>query len=112
MSENSEGSGLDTESCNLNKEPKNEVATTSKFGLVAVGITGTIGAGLFVGTIPFLTPALRKICLPYVPATGTQVANILRMCKGRPGTLVDLGSGDGRVVRYSNIVTQHYNIYG
>lgn len=113
MSENSEVSGLDTESCNLNKEPmfsKNEVATTSMFGLVAVGITGTIGAGLFVGTIPFLTPALRKICLPYVPATSTQVANILRMCKGRPGTLVDLGSGDGRVVRYSNIVTQHYNM--
>ena len=71
----------------------------SKFGLVALGVTGSIVAGLFVGTLPFLTPALRRICLPYVPATNTQIQNILQMCKGRSGRLVDLGSGDGRVVR-------------
>ncbi|XP_028405407.1 protein N-lysine methyltransferase FAM173B-like [Dendronephthya gigantea] len=70
----------------------------SRFGLVALGVTGTIVAGLFVGTLPFLTPALRRICLPYVPATNTQIQNILQMCKGRSGLLVDLGSGDGRVV--------------
>lgn len=87
------GSILDVKSSN-----REHGVTRSKFGMVAVGITGTIVAGLFVGTLPFLTPALRQICLPYVPATATQVANILRMCKGRPSTLVDLGSGDGRVV--------------
>ena len=81
----------------IGKQNQNEVK--SKFGLVALGFTGTILAGLFVGTLPFLTPALRRICLPYVPATNTQIQNILQMCKGRPGRLVDLGSGDGRVVR-------------
>ena len=70
----------------------------SRFGLVALGVTGAIVAGLFVGTLPFLTPALRQVCLPYVPATNTQIQNILQMCKGRSGHLVDLGSGDGRVV--------------
>ena len=78
---------------------QNQDRVKSKFGLVALGVTGTIVAGLFVGTLPFLTPALRRICLPYVPATNTQIQNILQMCKGRSGRLVDLGSGDGRVVR-------------
>ena len=81
-----------------NPEVRNTSAK-SRFGLVALGVTGTIVAGLFVGTLPFLTPALRRICLPYVPATNTQIQNILQMCKGRSGHLVDLGSGDGRVVR-------------
>ena len=71
----------------------------SKFGLIAIGVTGTIVTGLFVGTLPFLTPALRQICIPFVPATACQVANIMRLCQGRQaGNLVDLGSGDGRVV--------------
>ncbi|CAB3984608.1 Hypothetical predicted protein [Paramuricea clavata] len=57
----------------------NQDGVKSKFGLVALGVTGTIVAGLFV-------------------ATNTQIQNILQMCKGRSGRLVDLGSGDGRVI--------------
>ena len=55
------------------------------------------------------------MCLPYVPATTTQVSNVRAALKGskvsawhhcvRPenilcfqGTLVDIGSGDGRLV--------------
>ena len=50
------------------------------------------------------------MCLPYVPATDTQVANVLRALGGggsvlQAGTsaagrrkLVDIGSGDGRIV--------------
>lgn len=48
--------------------------------------------------LPFVSPALRKICLPYVPATTQQVENVLKALEGRSGTLVDLGSGDGRIV--------------
>ena len=83
---------------------QNHGGVRSRFGLVALGVTGTIIAGVFVGTLPFLTPALRRICLPYVPATNTQIQNILQMCRGRSGCLVDLGSGDGRVVREGLII--------
>lgn len=64
-----------------------------------------IGCGLLTGAMlaaawPFVAPALRKVCLPFVPATDIQVANVFRLLaqEGRSGTLVDLGSGDGRIV--------------
>ncbi|OQR71556.1 protein FAM173B-like [Tropilaelaps mercedesae] len=63
---------------------------------------------------PFVLPAFRKICLPYVPATSTQassdldklnrvshfqISNVLNALKGRRcKSIVDLGSGDGRIV--------------
>lgn len=47
---------------------------------------------------PFVLPALRKICLPYVPATTIQVSNVIKALRGRNGQLIDLGSGDGRIV--------------
>ncbi|KFU92424.1 Protein FAM173B, partial [Chaetura pelagica] len=53
---------------------------------------------LYAGAAPFLAPALRKVCLPFVPATATQVRNVLRMLENRSGSLVDIGSGDGRIV--------------
>eukprot|EP00035_Acanthoeca_spectabilis_P026037 m.461040 g.461040 ORF g.461040 m.461040 type:complete len:216 (-) comp22192_c0_seq1:154-801(-) len=67
-------------------------------------------AAVFGGTIvgvgavfwPFLSPALRKIALPYIPASEVQVANVVRALKLRPRTegarMVDVGSGDGRLV--------------
>ena len=42
-----------------------------------------------------------QVCLPYVPATSTQVAHVMKLLNGRSGTLVDLGSGDGRIVSFS-----------
>jgi len=48
--------------------------------------------------IPFINPAFRKICLPYVPATHQQIINVMQALKGRTGSLIDLGSGDGRIV--------------
>ncbi|CAH3131167.1 unnamed protein product [Pocillopora meandrina] len=75
--------------------------TKSKLGKVVLGITGAAAVGIVLVTTPFVTPALRKICLPYVPATERQIANILRIgqaSKHNGSTLVDLGSGDGRVV--------------
>ncbi|CAH8617176.1 unnamed protein product [Dicrocoelium dendriticum] len=54
----------------------------------------------------FIAPAFRRICLPFVPATTAQIdsiANILETVQRTEshhslGTLVDLGSGDGRVL--------------
>ncbi|KAK3878894.1 hypothetical protein Pcinc_016523 [Petrolisthes cinctipes] len=67
-------------------------------GLALVGLTGGTAVVLSVVAAPFVAPALRKVCLPYVPATTIQVNNVLRALRGRSGTLVDLGSGDGRIV--------------
>ncbi|XP_054718106.1 ATP synthase subunit C lysine N-methyltransferase-like [Uloborus diversus] len=67
-------------------------------GLVAVGAFGTAAVGLLVGCAPFVLPALRKICLPYVPATDNQIHNVLKILRKRRGDVIDLGSGDGRIV--------------
>ena len=74
------------------------------FGLIALGVTGTVAVGLSVLAAPFVTPALRRFCLPYVPATSRQVENVTKMCKRHKDldkgleSLIDLGSGDGRIV--------------
>ena len=85
----------------LQQDKKSKETKSSKLGKVILGVTGAAAVGIVLVTTPFVTPALRKICLPYVPATERQVANIVRMAqtaKGQESTLVDLGSGDGRVV--------------
>lgn len=61
---------------------------------------GGIGIGFSIICYPFVAPAFRKYCLPYVPATTTQIENILTILKESPttGKLLDIGSGDGRIV--------------
>jgi len=70
-------------------------------GLIIAGIIG--GAGLAISTVcvPFVLPAFRKVCLPFVPATTAQLANVSKALESRvslTSTLVDIGSGDGRIV--------------
>ena len=66
-------------------------------------VSGGVAVALSAICLPFVTPALRKVCLPYVPATDTQVTNVLRAL-GKSSVssvrrqLVDIGSGDGRIV--------------
>lgn len=36
--------------------------------------------------------------VPYVGASARQVEHVLSLLRGRPGKMVDLGSGDGRIV--------------
>uniref|UniRef100_A0A7S1ER67 Methyltransferase domain-containing protein n=1 Tax=Timspurckia oligopyrenoides TaxID=708627 RepID=A0A7S1ER67_9RHOD len=76
----------------------------NKKAVVATGV-GIIGCMLLVS--PFLTPALRRHILPYVPATDSQIEDVLALCKiamrstksqKYGNRLIDLGSGDGRVV--------------
>ncbi|XP_038626348.1 ATP synthase subunit C lysine N-methyltransferase [Tachyglossus aculeatus] len=68
------------------------------WGLLVPGVVGGTLVALYAVATPFVTPALRKICLPFVPATSTQIENVLKMLRRRSGSLVDIGSGDGRIV--------------
>uniref|UniRef100_I3JR57 ATP synthase subunit C lysine N-methyltransferase n=1 Tax=Oreochromis niloticus TaxID=8128 RepID=I3JR57_ORENI len=70
----------------------------SRIGLVVTGVVGGSLVALYAVAAPFVAPALRKVCLPFVPATTTQVENVLKALRARSGTLVDIGSGDGRIV--------------
>ena len=76
--------------------PENSVRR--RIGAVVVLVFGGAGVALLVGALPFVLPALRRYCLPYVPATTVQTERVLSQLKGRKGKVVDLGSGDGRVV--------------
>jgi len=73
-----------------------------RIGIIATCVVGGSLVALYAVTGPFITPALRKVCLPFVPATRTQVENVLKVLKNRSGSLVDIGSGDGRIVSFLN----------
>ncbi|KGL81730.1 Protein FAM173B, partial [Tinamus guttatus] len=68
------------------------------WGLLAAGGLGASLLALHAVVTPFVMPALRRVCLPFVPATSAQIENVLEMLRGRRGPLVDIGSGDGRIV--------------
>ncbi|KAF8563354.1 hypothetical protein P879_10637 [Paragonimus westermani] len=70
-----------------------------------------LGCGLLTSSVvyvlsAFIAPAFRRICLPYVPATTVQLNSIARLLHTAQqaeqmtslGSVIDLGSGDGRVV--------------
>ncbi|XP_050322504.1 ATP synthase subunit C lysine N-methyltransferase [Bactrocera neohumeralis] len=66
---------------------------------ILIAATGGVGIGLSVICASFVAPAFRRICLPYVPATTEQVRNVLSFLpKNSPKKLLDIGSGDGRIV--------------
>ncbi|KAL4228958.1 hypothetical protein ACF0H5_011998 [Mactra antiquata] len=85
------------EECIYCTEPVREKPLT-KTRLIVFGICGATFVGVYALTVPFLAPAFRKICLPFVPATNSQLQNVLKALNGRKGTLLDIGSGDGRIV--------------
>ncbi|XP_061792498.1 ATP synthase subunit C lysine N-methyltransferase [Nerophis lumbriciformis] len=72
--------------------------SSSRLGVMVTGLLGGSLLAVYALTTPFLAPAWRKVCLPFVPATPAQVQNVLRALRARSGTLVDIGSGDGRIV--------------
>lgn len=67
-------------------------------GKTVLAVGATIAAVVYGATIPFILPGFRKICLPFVPATEHQIQNILKCLRGRTGSVIDLGSGDGRII--------------
>lgn len=81
------------------KSSTSRIGFYTTLGISALAVGGTILA------IPFLTPAMRKHALPYVPATPKQISNVFKAVRSyRPEInpsstkLIDLGSGDGRIV--------------
>ncbi|XP_029996932.1 adenine nucleotide translocase lysine N-methyltransferase [Sphaeramia orbicularis] len=60
------------------------------------------GLAVYAMWVGILQPGFRKVPLrlqvPYIPASKSQVRNVMTLLKGRKGGLVDLGSGDGRIV--------------
>uniref|UniRef100_A0A1A7YCI1 ATP synthase subunit C lysine N-methyltransferase n=1 Tax=Iconisemion striatum TaxID=60296 RepID=A0A1A7YCI1_9TELE len=75
-----------------------EKPSRSRLGLIVTGVVGGSLVALYAVATPFVAPALRKVCLPFVPATPAQVENVLKVLRARSGNLVDIGSGDGRIV--------------
>ncbi|KAJ8711320.1 hypothetical protein PYW07_008562 [Mythimna separata] len=70
----------------------------SSTGKALIYVTGGLAVGVSIICIPFTVPALRKVCLPYVPATTEQLLGVSKALAGRSGKLLDVGSGDGRIV--------------
>lgn len=70
----------------------------NSWGFLFTGIVGGTLVAVYAVATPFITPALRRICLPFVPATTKQIENVVKMLRGRRGSVVDVGSGDGRIV--------------
>lgn len=84
---------------------KDSSSSSSKFGLYSTLGIAALAIGGTIAAIPFLTPAMRKHALPYVPATPKQISNVFTALRAyRPDSnpnktkLIDLGSGDGRIV--------------
>ncbi|KAM3724650.1 ATP synthase subunit C lysine N-methyltransferase [Dirofilaria immitis] len=76
-------------------------------GMIAAGMMTTSAVAVTALCVPFITPALRKICIPYVPATPQQLQNVataLSICPTKVSPLVDLGSGDGRVIKLFDLL--------
>lgn len=69
-----------------------------RMGMTIGWTIGGLGVGIMAVILPFVTPAFRRFVLPYVPATPVQLESVLGYMRGRVGRVVDLGSGDGRVV--------------
>jgi len=67
-------------------------------GKLLLGISSAEFVGFNVVAVPFVAPGLRKICLPFLRANPAQIQNLLKALGGRRGTLLDIGSGDGRIV--------------
>ena len=74
-------------------------ASKKSIRTLILGLTGGVFLSGVALLVPFVIPALRKIALPFVPTTEEQVKNVVYFLQKKRGNLIDLGSGDGRLVR-------------
>uniref|UniRef100_A0A336MKU7 CSON002975 protein n=1 Tax=Culicoides sonorensis TaxID=179676 RepID=A0A336MKU7_CULSO len=83
----------------LSNAPPNSLnKKSSGIGKYLIGLSGITAVGISVVCFPFVAPAFRKYCLPYVPATPKQMQNVFSCLPKEKGKLLDIGSGDGRIV--------------
>ncbi|XP_026177119.1 ATP synthase subunit C lysine N-methyltransferase [Mastacembelus armatus] len=78
------------------------VLPTSRPHPVLSACTGALLTGFYGLWSLFVMPGFRKIPwnlkVPYLPSSKVQTLNTMKLLEGRTGHLVDLGSGDGRLV--------------
>lgn len=80
---------------------KNSVLEKMGMGSTIACVLGSTALSITALSVPFVTPALRRVCIPYVPASDLQIQNVKRLvikCSSPVSPIIDLGSGDGRVV--------------
>lgn len=78
--------------------PKKSISIAGK---ILIGSSAAVAVGISVVCFPFVSPALRKFTLPFIPATDRQLRNILKVLPKSPTQnvkVLDIGSGDGRIV--------------
>lgn len=80
-----------------NTKPK-QMSYVGKF---LIGTSAAVAVGISIVCFPFVSPALRRFTLPFIPATDSQLKNIMKVLPKTPGKndrVLDIGSGDGRIV--------------
>lgn len=93
-------------------DPKGKRPTYGLWLAGGLGLTGVITMSM---AMPFVLPALRKYCLPYVPATDTQLDNLRKAFKKHSkigDTFLDIGSGDGRICRLAAKQAIYSQVHG
>ncbi|XP_048465591.1 adenine nucleotide translocase lysine N-methyltransferase isoform X2 [Rhincodon typus] len=87
-------------------EGEAELRKQSVGGWGLLQIAGCTGLTAYVVWAGILMPGFRRVPLrlqvPYIPASRKQVQNVMTLLEGRSGKVVDLGSGDGRIVDLSD----------
>ena len=86
-------------------------SSSRSFGLTLAAVFGFTGLATIAIAFPFIKPGFRRICLPYVPASDVQVSNVLKALQGSQGKVIDLGSGDGRLVSSSLLDAVHHDYH-
>lgn len=79
----------------------NKKQTSSIVGKILIGTSAAVAIGISVVCFPFVSPALRRFTLPFIPATDNQLKNIMKVLPKSPDSsikVLDIGSGDGRIV--------------
>ncbi|XP_060945976.1 adenine nucleotide translocase lysine N-methyltransferase [Limanda limanda] len=83
-------------------EVLDELRTRPIGGWGVAQIAAGTGLAVYAMWVVVVQPGFRKVPLrlqvPYIPASKAQVDNVMTLVRGRKGGLVDLGSGDGRIV--------------
>lgn len=88
---------------------------SNNVGLILAGAFGAAAVGLMALSSPFVLPAFRKHCLPYVPATEEQLKNLtlaFRKHSKNGDKFLDIGSGDGRICRLAANLEIYAQVHG
>lgn len=104
-----------TSNCDKAKLSQNENKTKSPLGLIVAAGIGLAGLLITAIATPFVLPAFRKHCLPYVPATDLQLSNLRKSFQKfsiKNGSFLDIGSGDGRICRLANTQKLFSKVHG